>query len=55
MPNYSMIGIDYHDWGTPINPTTCQKKERNPCTFVTVCVIIINDGNNMDICKKIKI
>ena len=49
MPNYSMIWIDDHDWGTPINPPTCQNKERNPCTFVTVGVLIINHGNNMDI------
>ena len=45
MPNYSMIGIYYHDSGTPINPPTCQNKEINPCKFVTVGVLIINHGN----------
>ena len=30
------------------------KNEINPCTFVTVGVIIINHGNNMDIFYKLK-
>ena len=31
-----------------------KNKERNPCTFVTVCVLILNDGNNMDKFYNIK-
>ena len=49
MPNYSMIRRYYHDQGTPTNPPTCQNKESNPCTFVTVGVLILKHVNNMDI------
>ena len=44
-----MIGRDYHDQGTPINPPTYQTKDSNPCIFVTVGVLIINHCNKMDI------
>ena len=50
----SMIGRDYHDYGTPTNQPTCQNKESNPCTFVTVGVLILDNFNNMDILQNIK-
>ena len=43
-----MIERYYHNMGTTIYPTTHQNKYRNSYKLVTVDVIIINDGKNMN-------
>ena len=45
IPNNSILGRCFHEKVTPVNPTTCQNRESNHCTFKTVTILMINDGN----------
>ena len=41
----SILGKYFHDKVTPVNPTKCQNRDSNHCTFSTVTVLMLNDVN----------